>query len=92
MAISIRIPDTRNLIYFCENAWSYLQISCATGQRTDACRSAAPAPLLQEDAVILRMQNWLVFLRVVDQMAIDYAPTAAALDQRLKPEADSQSK
>jgi len=42
--------------------------------------------------VILRMQNWRVFLRVVDQSAIDYAPTAAALDQRLKPEADSQSK
>ena len=42
--------------------------------------------------MILRIQNWLAFLRVVDQIAIDYALTAAALDQRLKPEADSQSK
>jgi len=30
IAISIYTPDARNLIYPCEDAWSYVQIHCKT--------------------------------------------------------------
>jgi DNA-binding CsgD family transcriptional regulator len=36
------------------------------------------------------LQGWLVFQREVGQIAIDHAPRVAALDHRVKPEADSQ--
>ncbi len=38
-------------------------------------------PRVEADQNALLLQNWLVFLREVDQIAIDYGPTAAALDQ-----------
>jgi hypothetical protein len=42
LAISIRPPNIHNLIFTCENAWSYLQMSCKTCYRTDTWRSAVP--------------------------------------------------
>src|SRR5213594_2926038 len=42
MAISIYTLDPCNLIFTCEDAWSYLQMSCQTCSRTDPWRSAAP--------------------------------------------------
>ena len=62
LAISIRTPDPRHLIFTCENTWSCLQIHCTTRQRTDTCRSAAPVPLVQEDAVMLRMATQVSIL------------------------------
>jgi len=38
------------------------------------------------------LQGWLVFQQEVGQIAVDHAPPAAALDQRVKPEANSQRK
>src|SRR5438132_5392917 len=40
VTISIRTPDTRNLISPCENAWSYLQIRCKP------CRAGGCGPVL----------------------------------------------
>ena len=53
---------------------------------------ASLQPCVETDQNALVLDNWLVFLREVGQIAIDHAPTAAALDQRVKPEWDSQSK
>jgi hypothetical protein len=44
-------------------------------------------PLLAEaDQSALVMQHWQAMARVVNQIPVDHAPTAAALDQRVKPE------
>jgi hypothetical protein len=40
--ISIRTPDTCNLMSTCENAWSYLQICCKSRYRMNTCRAAVP--------------------------------------------------
>jgi hypothetical protein len=41
LAISIRVSDTRNLIFTCKDAWLSLQIHCTTCELTDTCHSAA---------------------------------------------------